>query len=61
MGIVYVLSAVLLGVKIRREKKIQKYRWSWLDVLFSLAVFLAVAFMVLKKAGPEQQQPHDAV
>ncbi len=55
MGIVYVLSAVLLGVKIRREKKIQKYRWSWLDVLFSLAVFLAVAFMVLKKAGPDME------
>lgn len=53
MGIVYLVSAVLLGVKSYREKKIQSYEWSLLDILFSLGVFLLVGYMVLKKAGTD--------
>lgn len=52
VGILYLISAVILGMKIHREKKIQKYEWSCLDILLSLAVFLMIAFIVYRKAGP---------
>ncbi|NBH13612.1 hypothetical protein D3Z36_05330 [Lachnospiraceae bacterium] len=55
MGVVHLLSAVLLAVKIHRGKERQQYRWSWLDILFSLSVFVLVAFVVFRKAGPDMQ------
>ncbi len=53
IGLVYLITAVLLGVKIYREKNVQKYEWHLMDILFSLAVFFAVAVMVYRKAGPD--------
>ena len=52
IGLVYLITAALLGFKIYREKCVQKYEWHLLDILFSLAVFFTVAVMVYAKAGP---------
>lgn len=53
MGVVYLLSAGLLGIKIWREKKIQHYQWELLDILFSAGVILIVALMVFQRTGLE--------
>ena len=52
IGLVYLITAALLGFKIYRDKCVQKYEWHLLDILFSLAVFFTVAVMVYAKTGP---------
>lgn len=51
MGVIYLLSAVLVGVKVRKEKEFQKYKWEMLDILVSVVVFLGMAALVLYKVG----------
>lgn len=53
IGLVYLVSAALLAVKIHQERRIQKYEWSLLDILFSVTIFLVVAIIIYKKAGPD--------
>ena len=53
IGLVYLVSAVLLGVKLYRDKEVQKYRWNVLDIVFTVLVFAGVTGIVLYKAGPQ--------
>lgn len=51
MGIIYLVSALLIGIKVRREKEFQKYKWEMLDILVSAVVLLGMAALVVYKAG----------
>ena len=46
IGLVYLVSAAVLAVKIHQERRIQKYEWSLLDILFSVTIFLVVAIII---------------
>ncbi len=51
VGIIYLLSAILVGIKIYREKEIQKYEWNLYDILVSVGVFVTVALMLYRRVG----------
>lgn len=53
IGLIYLISAALLGTKVYREKKIQQYDWFLFDILFAVAVVLLVSLMVYRKGGWE--------